>query len=65
MHVSQLFRFGQAIKRVMGRKENKLVSDSIERTVVVETEVSGMKNVVGICLFRKLVQGTEMTCIRG
>lgn len=42
----------------------RLVGDSLQRGVIVETEVTSVDNVVGASLLRELVERLEVTCAR-
>lgn len=41
-------------------RTNSLLGDAIEGGLIVETEIARVDNVVGICLLREVVEGTQV-----
>lgn len=41
---------------------DSLLCNTFQGGVVVETEIASVNDVVGLCLLRKVVQGSEVTC---
>ena len=43
---------------------HSLLSNALYRCLVVETEVTGVNDVVGLCVARKLIELAQVSCIR-